>query len=208
MKAGVRPKTRSAKGLGFMRFVRTARRRVVFVVTILGLAFAGIVAVYPPARQFVVSNAQAIKNTVVGWLPSPDSPIRPAAVTATVESAGHGGGMAFDIATNTYWAATWDPHARPKLTVNLGSTTVLTKVIVTSGAAERYASYHRPLRLFFTYSNGRNEGISLADKPEVQTYELNAGVGVESLTIEILDVAVAEKATELAITEIELFGVG
>lgn len=206
-KAGTRPRKRGSAGgsKGLVRKFFYKVQAIAFIVAILG---GVLFAVHPPFRTFVVSKVQAAKEAVVRLLPSPESPTRPAAVEASAAQAEHPVRHAFDIATNTYWAAAWPGEGRPKVRVDLGKHVALRKVIITAGVSNDFDGYLRPARLHLTYSNERSESIIVQDTPEPQEIALQAGLGVNTLTIEVLDVHQAAKVSEVAITEIEFFGVG
>lgn len=178
------------------------------VVGVFGLVAGLLFAVYPPFQTVVMNQAQSVKEKVTGFLPDALSPIRPASVKASIQLKKHPGAHAFDVVTNTHWAAKWNPKRRPVLEIDLGKTVALRKLIITSGAKEGFANFHRPSRLHLAYSNDRNESILVQDSPDPQEIDVRAGLAVKSLTIEVLNVHQAGDASALAVTEIELFGVG
>ncbi|MEC3981863.1 discoidin domain-containing protein [Amycolatopsis sp. H20-H5] len=204
-KAGTRPKTRGAGSKIDLRAVFRKIRGVAAVAVILSGMLFGF---YPPFRTYVLSQAQSIKEAVVNVLPSPESAVRPASVVAAAALPEHPAKAAFDLATNTYWAAPWATGTPPKLTVDLGKTVALRKLIITAGAGAAFTSNHRPARLLLTYSNERSESIAVPDSPKPQEIELKDGLGVRTLTVEVLEVHQGTDASAVAITEIEFFGVG
>ncbi|SDI18755.1 hypothetical protein SAMN05192558_101237 [Actinokineospora alba] len=207
-KAGTRPRNRGAGGTRSRVNLRGLFRKVRGVAAV-ALVLSGVLfGVYPPFRTYVMSQVQSLRNTVTEALPSPDSPVRPAVTEANGALDTHQATSAFDLATNTYWAAPWATGDRPKLTIDLGKTVALRKLIITAGGGADFATHHRPARLHLAYSNERNESVAVQDTPQPQEIELQAGLGAKTLTIEVLDVHQAAGASAVAITEIELFGIG
>ena len=156
----------------------------------------------------VVERVQALKDTVTGAVEETFDPVRPVSVTASAQTRGHAGKAAFDRFTDTYWAAPWHPDKEPVLTIDLGKPTTLVKMIVTSGAKDEFAAKHRPSLVVLSYSNEKSDTVLVRDTPEPQEFALPGGLGAQRVRIQVLDVYPAEGATDVALTEIELFAAG
>ncbi|MEU8224666.1 zinc ribbon domain-containing protein [Kribbella sp. NPDC048915] len=190
------------------RVFRTALRRVRAAVGILMLTFVLLSGLYPPLRTYVVQQASNVKQKISGVAESALAPIRPAAVQGSKATVGHPPKAAFDTFTNTTWAAPWNQKTPPTLTDQLDHAVALRKVIVSNGDKKNFAALIRPATLQFRYSNEQTELITLADTPEPQEFTLRNGIGVNQLTVIVVSVYPAQGARDLALSEIELFGIG
>lgn len=204
--AGARPRdpARSGLGHGVRRTAKFVRRGFWVVLLVFGL-LAGL---YPPLRTFVVAQFDHVKQDIVGAAEQTLSPRRPVSVKASAEEPGHPGHAAFDQFKNTYWAAPFDRDRQPSLTIDLGQPCALVRMIVTSGASGEFVAKHRPSIVNLAYSNEKSDTVTLKDTPEPQQLTLTNGLGAKTVRIQVLDVYRAEGATDVALTEIELFAVG
>lgn len=203
LKAGSRP-GRDGKKRGRVRKVLRTIRTYAFVVV---LGFGLLAGFYPPLRTYVTDKFAELRREVSGVVEQTMDPARPVAVTASVESPEHPAKLAFDQFANTYWAAPFDRNAPPSITADLGGTTALTRVIVTSGAAVDYAARHRPSIVVLSYSNEKSDTFVLKDTPKPQEFKLDNGLGAQTVRIQVLDVFAAEGATDVAVAELEFFAV-
>nr|WP_198151196.1 discoidin domain-containing protein [Kibdelosporangium sp. MJ126-NF4] len=206
LKLGSRP---SKPGEGrTSRAFRGTFRKLRAVLSVLVLVFGLLAAFYPPVRTFVVNEFQALKAKISTLADSALAPIRPATTEATAQTVGHPAQAAFDTFKNTYWAAPWSENQLPVLTVQLAQPVALRTAIVTSGAAGEYTAHGRPSSLKLAYSNEKFTIVSLKDSPQPQQVELSDGLGVTSVQISVLAVYGTQPAVDVAVTEIELFGIG
>ncbi|GAB1513174.1 zinc ribbon domain-containing protein [Actinophytocola sp. KF-1] len=201
--AGKRPGNVAVAGAG-KRVLRFARRGFWVVL----LVFSLLAGVYPPLRTTVVDWFQAARDKVTNAAEQTFNPVRPVAVTASAESPGHPGKAAVDQFTDTYWAAPWSRERGPLLTLDLGKPTTVVKLIVTSGAKNEFAARHRPSLVVLSYSNEKSDTVLVRDTPEPQEFTLSNGIGAREVRVQVLDVYPAEGATEVALTELELFAIG
>jgi hypothetical protein len=209
VKAGTRPrKPGSTKSRTAMRQIsRKIRVALALVVMVGGFAYG----LYPPFRSLVNDNVLAVKQKIFGIAASVLSPVHPASVTANEQVPGHTGQMAADEFNNTYWLAPWSGSQAPQvptLTLSLPNTTILRKMIITIGASGGFTSQDRPAIIELSYSNQENEFITLQDSSKPQEFSLVHGTGVNGVRIRVLQVFPAQGSSDVAITEIELFGVG
>ncbi|WP_168211295.1 NADase-type glycan-binding domain-containing protein [Actinosynnema sp. ALI-1.44] len=188
------------------RALRGTFRKVRVILSVSLLVFGLLAALYPPVRTFVVNEFQALKTKVSSLADDALSPIRPATTSATAQTAGHPVQAAFDTFKNTYWAAPWSLNQPPVITVQLAQPVELRMAIVTSGAAGEYTAHGRPSSLKVSYSNEKFTVVSLKDSPQPQQVELADGLGATSLQISVLAVYGTQPVADVAITEIELFG--
>ncbi len=208
LKAGSRPGRGETKapgrGRGRARRVLRKIRTYAFVVV---LGFGLLAGFYPPLRTYVTDKFDALRKEVSGVVEQTMDPARPVSVTASLESPEHAAKLAFDQFANTYWAAPFDRNTPPSITADLGGTTALTRVIVTSGAADAFATLHRPSIIVLSYSNEKSDTFVLKDIPEPQEVKLVNGLGAQTVRIQVLDVFVAEGAVDVAVAELEFFAV-
>ena len=209
VKAGTRPRK---PGSTRSRTVwRQVSRKIRVVVALVVMAGGFLYGLYPPFRGFVNDNVVAAKQQVFGLASSVLSPVHPSSVSADEQVAGHPGQLAADEFSNTYWLAPWNGSQSkqvPTLTLGLANTTILRKMIITIGAAGNYTSQDRPSIVELSYSNHENEFVTLQDTAKPQQFTLTHGTGVTSVQLKVLQVFPAQGSSDVAITEIELFGVG
>jgi hypothetical protein len=208
VKASKRPTAvRSGSGRRAGRKVGVAIRRYSAVVVI---GFALLAGLYPPLRTYLVNKVGDAKASISRTLATTLNPVRPSAIAATdTELPDHPAKAAFDQFKNTYWAAPWTPNGKqPTVSVDLGKTTALAKVIITSGATEDFTAHHRPSMLLFAYSNEKSDTVGLKDTPEPQEITLRNGLAAKVVKIQVLQVYETQGATDVALTEAEFFGVG
>jgi hypothetical protein len=191
-----------------MRATRKIFRGARIVVAIFTIIAGILFAAYPPFRDAVTNRFQQVKEKVANALPSPDSPIRPVKVTASAQVPEHAAAAAFDVADNTHWAAPWRSDARASVDLDLGKKVALRRVIVTVGIKNDFAAAHRPALLQFAYDNGKFDTLVLKDEPAPQEFALENGLGVGKLHVEVLNVNLSQNSSDVALTELELFGVG
>lgn len=206
LKAGARPKKPgSTASRSVLRQVLRKVRAVVAVLIILGGILYG---AYPPLRSYVNAHVIAVKQQLFGFASGQLKPIHPVSTSANVQLPQHTAQMATDEFTNTYWDATWSgpTTAVPALTLNFGKTVFLQQMIVYNGASDDYTAHDRPALLELSYSNQENDFVNLPDTSNKQQITLHHGIGVTSVRIKVLDVFPAQNSTDVAITEIELFG--
>ncbi|TWD79385.1 hypothetical protein FB561_0443 [Kribbella amoyensis] len=189
---------------GLRTTVRRARTTAGFLILVFGL----LSGFYPPLRTFVVQQAATVKQQVRGVADSALTPIRPVAVQGSGSTTNHPPNAAFDTFANTSWQVPWNEKAPARLTVQLDRAVALRKILVRTGDSKNFAGSSRPATLELKYSNEKSELISLVDKPDPQEIALRNAVGVGTITITVVTVFPAPGARDLAVAEIELFGIG
>ncbi|GAA3553240.1 NADase-type glycan-binding domain-containing protein [Kribbella ginsengisoli] len=204
--AGSRP-ARPGDGKG-RRAYQSTLRRVRAGIGVLILGFGLLAGFYPPARTLVTQQVGNVKQKIRGVADTALTPIRPVSVQGPRGSTGHPPKAAFDTFKNTSWITAWNEKSPPRLTVQLDHPVALRKVIVSTGDSTDYAGHIRPALLEFAYSNEKSDLVQLKDTPGPQQVALRNAVGVSSITVKVLNVYPAPDVKTLALTEIELFGIG
>lgn len=206
LKAGARPgKPTGARARPALTRVSRKIRTVIALVILVGGAIYG---VYPPFRTAVNSRVDAVKQKIVGVADQQLVPEHPVTVTAGGASAKHAGKLAVDEFKNTYWLTPWSANKKPTLTLTFKGHIVLKKMIIMIGASDGFVAHDRPSVLHMVFSNQESDDILLHDTSDQQQFAIRSATGVTSVQIQISDVFQAPKASDVAITEIELFGIG
>jgi hypothetical protein len=176
---------------------RRFRYIMVFFVVLLTLAYA----FYPPFQATVRDNVAALFRTVQPTL----QPVHPVQDNANVMAAGHPPQYLADEYTDTYWSSPWDKQTRVTLTFQFSSDILLRSIILRSGVADQFVAHGRPSILQVSFPNGKQTTLTPQDSPDAQTLSLNNATLVHSVTLRILDIYDGQKATDVAISEIEFY---
>jgi len=120
---------------------------------------------------------------------------------------GHGPSLAFDLRSNTYWAATFDAANPPTIAATFTAPADIAKVLVTSGAADDFKSQPRPhnVRVEFLGTDGAvvaTTVLELKDIADPQVFDA-AAKQARAVRITVTDVYTSVKGQAVAITEIE-----
>jgi hypothetical protein len=206
MKAGARPKTPGQRGS--RKVLRQMERKIRLTLAVLGTLAALLYGAYPPFRTDVNDKVLSIKHKFFGLAEKTLSPIHQSSVTASAQVRHHPGALAVDEFKNTYWAAPYSITHQPSLTLRFSKTVILKEAIITSGASDDFLKYDRPEILHFVYSNQESDTFNISDTSKQQKIVLGHGVGVKSVQIQVIGVYEAQNSNDVAITEIELFGLG
>lgn len=190
------------------RAFQTTFRRIKAIAGVMLLGFGLLAGFYPPARTLVTQQIGNVKEKIHGVADTALSPIRPVSVQGAKGPADHPPKAAFDTFKNTAWQAPWNEKTPPSLTVQLDHPVALRKTIVSTGDPKNFAGLIRPALLEFSYSNEKSDLVQLKDAPGPQQIALRNATGVSRVTVKVLNVYPAPDAKNLALTEIELFGIG
>lgn len=206
MKAGSRPgKPAGARARpAFTRIYRRIRVILAAIILVLGVIYGA----YAPFRSAVNGEVGALKNKVVGVADQQLVPEHPIAVTANLAEPNHPAKMAADEFKNTYWLAPWSANNEPTLTLTFTGHVILKKMIIISGASDSFTAHDRPSVLRMEYSNQASDDITLSDTSKQQQFNLTHANAISNVQIQIADVFGAQGASDVAVTEIELFGIG
>lgn len=207
MIAGARPgKPGSSRGRTAIRETSRKLRAAIGIIVVVAALLGGL---YPPFRTAIVNQVTALKDKITNAASNATlSPIHPASVKVHGQRAKHPGKAAVDEFKNTYWLAPWPSEHPPELDLKLANHVALRKVIITIGASDDFVAHDRPAVIRFAYSNEKAETIVVKDTSKPQTFSLRNGLGTDSVKVQILDVFPAQKASDVAIGEIEFFGIG
>lgn len=186
----------------FRRVLRTVRIVVAVVVLVGGLLFAA----YPPFRHTVNDRFNSLKSRVTNDIGANLSPVHAATVTASATSDGSSPLNAADELLNTYWLAPWSTSAQPTLTFTFTHHVTLKRMILHAGATNTFVQFGRPSQLLLKFSNGESVTISTQDTPQAQTYTISHADLVTSVQIQVTGIDPGASGSDVAITEIELFG--
>lgn len=206
LKAGARPgKPTGARARpALTRVNRKIRGAIALVILVAGAIYG----VYPPFRTAVNSRVDAVKQKIVGVADQQLVPEHASTVTASAAAPKHAGKLAVDEFKNTYWLAPWSANKEPTLTLSFGRHVALKKMIIMIGASDGFIAHDRPSVLHLVFSNQESDNILLHDTSDQQQFAIRSATGITSVQIQINDVFQAPKASDVAITEIELFGIG
>ena len=189
----------------FRRFVRTAR-----VVVGVGLLVGGVLyGVYPPLRNGVNHWVGRVKADITNDIGSNLSPIHPVNVSANTSAPGTAAMNTSDENLNTYWLASWSSSAEPTLTLDFAHRVTLERMILHSGAGGGgFVQHGRPASLLLKFSNGETQIITPQDTGQQQIFDISHAVAVSSVQITVSGINPGTSGSDVAITEIELFGIG
>ncbi|MFD5110358.1 NADase-type glycan-binding domain-containing protein [Streptomyces cinereoruber] len=167
-------------------------------------------ASYQPFRQAVDQRIASVQKSVVGFIQSQYSPVRPEKVTSAGSRRGHGPENTVDLNTVSYWARPFDPDKQSikgnvELDVRFDGLVSLNQLIVTPGVADAFTDHGRPRDLVVEYSNGKRTSISLQDSAKAQKFPLPDATAITGLKITIATVFPSEKGKDVTISELEFF---
>ncbi|MEU9979179.1 hypothetical protein [Streptomyces sp. NPDC051014] len=167
-------------------------------------------ASYTPFRNEVDRRVAALRGSVVGFMQSHYSPVRPDKVTATGTVKGHGADNTVDLNTATYWESPFDPDKQNvkgniELDVKFNGLVSLNQIIITPGVADAFTDHGRPENLVVEYSNGKQMALTLQDSAKPQKFPLHDATAITSLKITVATVFPSEKHKDVTISEMEFF---
>jgi len=184
------------------RIFRTVRIVVAAVLLIGGVLYGA----YPPARHAINNRVQSLKSRVSNDIGANLSPIHAVNVTGNAVSTGSSPLYAADELLNTYWLAPWSTTSEPVLTLSFAHRVTLKRMILHAGAANVFVQYGRPSQLLLRFSNGESVTIQPQDTAQQQTFSISHADLVSSVEIHVTGIDPGTTGSNVAITEIELFG--
>jgi hypothetical protein len=180
------------------RVFRKVRYVLGAVLLVVGLVYA----FYPPFRSAIYSDGSAAFHAIEPGY----EPVHPVRVTANVQDPTYPATAMADEYTNTYWLAPWRESHLPTITFKFGSSVLLRKLILLSGAPGYYVQHGRPSILKLTFSDGHTQLITPQDTQAPQTLTLSNTLFVNSVTVQIEDIYPGEGDTQdVAINEMDWF---
>ncbi len=186
-----------------LRFYRKAR----MAVAVCALAAGVLYGAYPPLRIAVNHRVVAIKQAVLNVADQTLVPIHAVHVDANAQAPGHAPLLAADELTNTYWLAPWTASAPPELVLNFSHPVTLKKLILHSGASDAYVAHGRPSSLRLVFSDHESFTITPQDTSKPQTFDVQHAVLITSVQIQVSAIYQGSGSPDVAVSEIELFGI-
>lgn len=184
----------------FRRTLRTIRNIVAVLLLVGGVLYGA----YPPFRNAVNHRVQSLKTDVNNEITF--SPIHAVNVSANVTATGSSAVNVADENTKTYWLAPWSSTAEPVLTLNFAHRVTLKRMLLTAGAGSAFVQHGRPSSLLLKFSNGESVTLSPQDTGQLQTIDIGHADLISSVQIQVTGVYPGTSGSDVAITEIELFG--
>lgn len=193
---------KSKLGAAVASTFRTVRRIVSVILLVAGIVYG----VYAPFRAWVNDRAMALKADVEGIFFPTYAPVRAGEKPVSpVQVPQFPGELALDGLTNTFWAAPVGGQREPVLVVKFDREVDLARLIVHNGQQDNFKDRHRGQKLHLVFSTGKTTDVTLQDRPDPQTLEIENGDGASSVEIHVLSTFKSVEGNEVAITEIELF---
>jgi hypothetical protein len=194
-------------GFDFKHAAGQIYRKARIVVAIAIVAAGAIYGVYPPFRTEVNSVFTKEKNKLVGIADQKFAPVHAVKCTATAKLKAHPAGFACDGFFNNYWLARWTPSPEPTLTMTFSHPVTITRLILHNGAFGRYVQDGRPSSLHLVFSNEESFTITPEDTPQAQTFTIKHAILIKSIVFQVTAVYQGTVGANVAISEIELFGI-
>lgn len=206
-KSGDRPKRRGRGGKSKAGLAVSATFKVIRRVVSIALLVAGLLyGVFAPFRVWVNDKAMAVKAGVEDIFFPNYEPVRAAETPLSpVQLKQFPGAMALDNLTNTFWAAPVGGPREPVLEVKFDREVDLARLIVHNGQQDGFKDRHRAQKLHLVFSTGKTTDVTLQDRPDPQTLEVENGEGATSVEIHVMSTFKSVTGNEVSITEIELF---
>jgi len=205
-KAGERSKRRgrggkTKLGVAFSTTFKIARRVIAIALVLGGVAYG----MFAPFRGWVNERAAEAKGTFERIVFPQYAPVSAAeAPTASVALPDHPANMAVDSASDSFWAAPLG-GAEPNMVVKFDRTVDLVRIIIHNGDGADFKTTSRAQKLHLVFSTGKTTDVSLEDRPDPQTLEIENGDDVSSVEIHVVSTFKSVSGTTLAISEIEFF---
>lgn len=174
------------------------------LILVAGLVYGA----YPPFRNMINSKVASFKSKVTNSINVHYVPIHPVTVSASAQAHGHPGELAVDSFSNTYWLAPFSLTDFPTLNLTFSHPVTLTRMIIFSGASGNYLADSRPSLLVLLYSNDESFTLTPQDTPKSQTLNIHNAVEIKSVKIEVEGTFPGNHSADVAISDIELFGIG
>jgi hypothetical protein len=199
---------RPSSGTDVKHSMRKLYRRGRLVLGALILVAGLVYGSYPPFRNLINSKLSSVKSKVTNSINVHYVPIHAVKVSANLQVHRHPGKLAVDSFTNTYWLAPFSYTDYPTLTLTFQHPVTLTRMIIYSGASGNPLADSRPSLLVLLFSNDESYTILPQDTPKAQTLNIHNAVEIKSVKIEVEGTYRGSSSSDVAIGDIELFGIG
>lgn len=184
--------TERAWGAAFFRIVALG------VVALLVLAYV----LVPPLHNKVNSTVASLYASAHRHFNPTYTYVRPNDATASSQVALHTARQSIDLIKETYWAANASTDKQPFLRITFSSPVDFDQILITSGAANDYATVGRPKDVSVVLSDKSTVHLTLKDLPDATGYDVTAR-GVTSVEIHILSIYSTAQSPDVAINEVE-----
>lgn len=183
-------------------------QRPTLILTVLALLIVAVAV--PPGRHLVSQGVSSLEDRF-----SKRTPVVPVAGRATSSASGHGPAMAFDGASNTFWAPAGnvDPLGQ-SLTLDLPQPVRLLNIIITAGVSPdrtTFLTQGRPANMDVVVTDrtgkAHQQAITLQDEPGGQRFSVTVSDAVQVTLVIRSDYGVPPGQL-VAIAEVELFSRG
>ena len=183
-----------------------SRAGTVFRFIALGLVAVVVLAYLAvPSVKTKVNNSVSSAYTAARRHFSPVyDPVRPTSATGSSAVGTHPARLTIDLLKPTYWAANTATDKQPVLKLVFSSPVDLDRILVTSGAAQDFATLARPKDVHLVFSDKSTTDLTLKDDPNPQAYDL-AAKQVTYVEIHIVTTYASAQSSDVAVNEVEFF---
>jgi hypothetical protein len=205
-KSGDRPKRggragKSKLGQTVSTVFKFTRRAVALALVLAGVAYG----LFEPFRGWVNGRAEEAKGAFERTFFPQYAPVSAAeAPTASLQVPEHPANHAVDGLSDTFWAAPLG-GAEPNMVVKFDRTVDLVRLIVHNGDGAAFKETNRAQKLHLVFSTGKTTDISLTDRPDPQTLEIENGEDVSHVEIHVVSTFKSVSSNDLAVSEIEFY---
>ncbi len=196
-----------APRLDIRHLVSTIYRKARVVVAVAIVVAGVIYGVFPPFRHEVNSIFTSEKKKLTGIVDRKFVPIHPVKCTAKSQVAGHSGGLVCDGFFNDYWLAPFQASPEPTITMTFAHPVTITMLILHNGAFGQYVQDGRPSSLHLVFSNDESFTITPLDTQQTQKFVIKHAVLIKSIVFQVTATYPGTQGANVAISEIELFGI-
>jgi ribosomal protein L40E len=131
-------------------------------------------------------------------------PVRPTSAVGSSAVGTHPARLVIDLLKPTYWAANTATDKQPVLKLVFSSPVDLDRILVTSGAAQDFATLARPKDVHLVFSDKSTADLTFKDDPNPQAYDL-AAKQVTYVEIHIVTTYASAQSSDVAVNEVEFF---
>ena len=177
-----------------------------FRVIALGIIALVVLAyiVVPPLHDRVNNSVASAYAAAHRHFAPNTSYVRPSNATSSTQLSTHPARLAIDLIKETYWAANTSTDKQPWIRLSFGGPVDIDGILLTSGAANDYASLARPKQVQLVFSDKTTKQLTLKDDPNPITYDVSAH-DITYVEIHILSVYPSAQSPDVAINEVEFF---
>ncbi len=195
--AGTRSKTAPVE-----RAWSAALFRVIALGVIVAIALSYVVVA--PLRDRVNATVKTAYASAHRHFAPTTTYVRASDAKASSQLSTHPARLTIDLIKETYWAANTTTDKQPWIRLRFGSPVELDGLLITSGAANDFASLARPNEVQIVFSDKTSTRFALKDDPKPISYDVSAR-GVTYVEIHILTVHPSAQSPDVAINEVEFF---